>query len=200
MGVVPEDNRFNVYSKYKYCLAVENNFEMNYASEKIWEPILCECLPFYWGCPNLEEYIDPRTFVRLPLEDPAQAASIIQNALLEDLWSKRIDIIRETKKKILTRLGFFPTLTKIINDTKFLYIGGCVKNCAKYLEKVFDNIEKITKMFPKYEIVVAYDDSTDNSLEVLVNLKKKFNLGALIFLGKFHACERNLLGPPSIPT
>jgi GR25 family glycosyltransferase involved in LPS biosynthesis len=179
MGVVPEDNRFNVYSKYKYCLAVENNFEMNYASEKIWEPILCECLPFYWGCPNLEDYIDPRTFVRLPLEDPAQAASIMQNALLEDLWSKRIDIIRETKKKILTRLGFFPTLTKIINDTKFLYIGGCVKNCAKYLEKVFDNIEKITKMFPKYEIVVAYDDSTDNSLEVLVNLKKKFNLTIL---------------------
>jgi len=179
MGVVPDDNRFNVYSKYKYCLAVENNFEMNYASEKFWEPILCECLPFYWGCPNLEEYIDPRTFVRLPLEDPAQAASIIQNALLDDLWSKRIDIIRETKKKILTQLGFFPTLTNIINETKFLYIGGCVKNCAKYLGKVFDNIEKITKVFPKYEIVVAYDHSTDNSLEVLVNLKKKFNLTIL---------------------
>jgi hypothetical protein len=179
MGVVPDDNRFNVYSKYKYCLAVENNSELNYATEKIWEPILCECLPFYWGCPNLETYIDPLAFVRLPLDDPAQAASIIQNAIAEDLWSKRIDIIRETKKKILTKLGFFPTLTNIINETKFLYIGGCVKNCGKYLEKVFDNIEKIIKIFPKYEIVVAYDKSTDNSLDILVNLKRKFNLTIL---------------------
>ena len=43
---------------YKYYFMCENNVEHNFATEKIWEPILCECLAFYWGCPNLEEYID----------------------------------------------------------------------------------------------------------------------------------------------
>ena len=29
-------------AKYKYCFSCENNWEKNYATEKIWEPILCE--------------------------------------------------------------------------------------------------------------------------------------------------------------
>jgi GR25 family glycosyltransferase involved in LPS biosynthesis/glycosyltransferase involved in cell wall biosynthesis len=112
-GVVSDDNRYNVYSKYKYVLAVENNSEINYATEKIWEPLICECLPFYWGCPNLEDHIDPQAFVRLP-DDPLKAAEIIQQAVDEDWWSRRIDKIREAKKKVMTELGFFSVISQII--------------------------------------------------------------------------------------
>jgi hypothetical protein len=112
------DNKYNVFSKYKYVLAVENNSEINYATEKIWEPLLCECLPFYWGCPNLENYINPRAFVRLPLEDIDESARIVEQAIREDWWSQRIDIIREEKKKIMNELGFFPLIKKIIENTK----------------------------------------------------------------------------------
>jgi hypothetical protein len=108
------DNKYNVYSTYKYVLAVENNSEFNYATEKIWEPLLCECLPFYWGCPNLETYINPNAFVRLPLENIYESSSIIEQAIREDWWSQRIDIIREEKKKIMNELGFFPLIKKII--------------------------------------------------------------------------------------
>ena len=113
-GQVPDDNRYNVYSKYKYVVSVENNSEINYASEKIWEPLICECLPFYWGCPNLETYIDPQAFVRLP-DDPLKAAEIIQQAVEEDWWSQRIDKIREAKKKVMSELGFFPVISRIIS-------------------------------------------------------------------------------------
>jgi len=116
IGQVPEENRYNVYSKYKYVLAVENNSEMNYATEKIWEPLICECLPFYWGCPNLEEYIDPQAFVRLPLDDPAKAAEIVRQAIEEDWWSRRIDAIRATKKKIMSEFGLFTVISKIISN------------------------------------------------------------------------------------
>lgn len=113
-GQVPDDDRYNVYSKYKYVLAVENNSEINYASEKIWEPLVCECLPFYWGCPNLEEHIDPQAFVRLP-DDPVKAAEIIKQAIREDWWSQRIDKIREAKKKVMSELGFFPVISRILS-------------------------------------------------------------------------------------
>ena len=116
-GMIEEDNKFNVYSNYKYCFSVENNMETNYATEKIWEPILCESLCFYWGCPNLEDYIDARAFVRLPLEDPAAALTIIQQAIAEDWWSQRIGVIKQMKEKILNELGFFPLLKSIINIT-----------------------------------------------------------------------------------
>jgi len=103
-------------SKYKYCFSCENNSEKNYATEKIWEPILFECLCFYWGCPNLEEYIDSRAFVRLPLDDFDKCVSIITKAIEEDWWAQRIDVIKKEKRKILNELGFFPRLNKIIND------------------------------------------------------------------------------------
>jgi len=108
------DNKMEL-SKYKYCFSCENNSEKNYATEKIWEPILFECLCFYWGCPNLEEYIDSRAFVRLPLDDFAECVSIITKAIEEDWWSQRIDIIKKEKQKILNELGFFPRLETFIN-------------------------------------------------------------------------------------
>ena len=113
-GAIKDDNKFNVYSKYKYCFCAENNWIWNYATEKIWEPILCESLCFYWGCPNLEEYIDPRAFVRLPLEDPATALKIIHQAIEEDWWSQRIEIIKQMKEKILTHLGFYPLMERLL--------------------------------------------------------------------------------------
>jgi GR25 family glycosyltransferase involved in LPS biosynthesis len=116
IGVVPNDNKYNVFSKYKYVLSVENNSETNYATEKIWEALVCECLPFYWGCPNLENYINPNAFVRLPLEDIEESMRIVEQAIREDWWSMRIDAIREAKRKIINELGFFPMIKKIIEN------------------------------------------------------------------------------------
>lgn len=52
-------------------------------------------------------------------------------------------------------------------------ICGPVKNCAEYLPKVFDNIEKIGSLFNDYNIVVFYDHSTDNTLKILKDYKSK---------------------------
>lgn len=52
-------------------------------------------------------------------------------------------------------------------------ICGPVKNCAPYLNKVFENIEKIGSLFDDYKIIIYYDNSTDNTLEVLKEYQKK---------------------------
>ena len=115
-GALKDDKKENHYIDYKYCFAVENNSECNYATEKIWEPILCECLTFYWGCPGLEKHINEKAFVRLNIADFEGAIAIIQQAIKEDWWSQRISVIRQEKQRILNELGFFPRLEKIIKD------------------------------------------------------------------------------------
>jgi hypothetical protein len=112
--MIPDDDKINIYTKYKYVLGVENNSEYNYATEKIWESILCEALCFYWGCPNLEDYIEPLSFVRLPLENPAAAQQIIERAIAEDWWTQRIEVIKKMKAKILNELAFFPLLARTL--------------------------------------------------------------------------------------
>jgi hypothetical protein len=54
-------------------------------------------------------------------------------------------------------------------------ICGTVRNCGKYLEKVFSNIEKIGTIFDEYVIIVYYDVSNDNTLEFLKQYREKNN-------------------------
>jgi hypothetical protein len=113
-GQLPMSNKSDGYKSYKYYFMMENNFEKNYITEKLWEPILCETLVFYYGCPNVADYIDPRAFVLLDINNFEKSYQIIKQALKEDWWSHRIEFIRKEKRKILDELAFFPTIEKII--------------------------------------------------------------------------------------
>ena len=46
---------------------------------------------------------------------------------------------------------------------------GPVKNCAPFLDTVFSNIEKMGTLFENYVIILYYDHSTDNTLDVINN-------------------------------
>lgn len=100
---------------YKYYFMAENNQEKNFITEKIWESLLTDTLCFYWGCPNIADWIDPRAYVWLDLDDFETSFNIMKHALENDLWSKRIAIIREEKQKVLEYYGLFPTIERIIN-------------------------------------------------------------------------------------
>jgi len=52
-------------------------------------------------------------------------------------------------------------------------ICGPVKNCAPYLDKVFENIEQIGSLFDSYTIIIFYDESTDSTLDKLKEYKEK---------------------------
>lgn len=100
---------------YKYTFNSENSSEYNYATEKIYDAILCECLCFYWGCPNLEDYIDPECFIRLDFNDFEKSFKIIQNAIQNGEWERRLPAIKRMKYRILTELQFFNRVKNIIN-------------------------------------------------------------------------------------
>ena len=65
-------------------------------------------------------------------------------------------------------------------NNKNYVICGCVRNCEKYLDKVFENIKKIQNEVNILEIIIAYDNSNDKSLFKLCQLKKKFNIKILL--------------------
>jgi hypothetical protein len=101
---------------YKYYFMMENNFEENFITEKLWEPILCETLVFYYGCPNVSDYINPLAYVQLDINDFEKSYEIIKQAIDEDWWSQRIDVIREEKKKLLDQMAFFPVIHQVIEQ------------------------------------------------------------------------------------
>ena len=52
-------------------------------------------------------------------------------------------------------------------------ICGPVKNCAPYLNKIFENMEKLGTLFEDYIIIMYYDKSKDNTLQILKNYQTK---------------------------
>ena len=43
---------------YRYSVIIENIREPNYFTEKLVDAILCETVPIYWGCPNIDRFMD----------------------------------------------------------------------------------------------------------------------------------------------
>jgi hypothetical protein len=103
---------------YRYCFDAENNAAPNYYTEKIVDCLLAETLCFYWGCPNLDSFVDPRAFIRLDLDDFEADFERVRRAIEADEWSARLPYIRAEKQRILDEHQFFPTLARIIDPAR----------------------------------------------------------------------------------
>ena len=114
LGPLPPRDKSAGLLPYRYTLAVENSAHPNYFTEKVLDALLAECLPFYWGCPNLEDHLDPGAFVRLPLEDPFESRRIVEETIARDDWKRRLPVIRREKRRILDELQLLPTLAKVV--------------------------------------------------------------------------------------
>jgi hypothetical protein len=91
---------------FKYHLAVENHSIKGYTTEKLIDGIMSECLTFYWGGPDC--IINEKAFIRLNKNMPfSEIEILIRNYIDNDEWSKRIDIIRIEKLRILNNLTCF---------------------------------------------------------------------------------------------
>ena len=49
----------------------------------------------------------------------------------------------------------------------------CVRNCRKYLPKIFNNLERLSSKFNNCWFIFVYDNYTDKSGEMLKNWQSK---------------------------
>jgi GR25 family glycosyltransferase involved in LPS biosynthesis len=106
---------------YRYTFNAENSLEPNYFTEKILDPILCECLCFYDGCPNLEAFLDPESFVRISLDRPDEALETIRDAIATGEWERRLPAIREQKRRLMEELNPLEIIRKAVSGESLLW-------------------------------------------------------------------------------
>jgi GR25 family glycosyltransferase involved in LPS biosynthesis len=162
---------------YKYYFMAENNSEYNYITEKLWEPIIAECLCFYWGAPNVSDYIDKRAYITLDLDNFEESFNIIKNAINNDLWSERINIIRQEKYKILNYYNFFPTVERIITKDLFK-----------------DNLNNLNKNFKIY--IFQTENVLNYKIIPFINSLKELGFNVDIFqkINKKNIIIQNIFG------
>jgi hypothetical protein len=115
-GPLPPYSKEGGLSAYKYTLACENNEIHNYVTEKLVDGILCECLVFYWGCPNVFEILPSGCCIVMG-PDVEENCKVIQYAIKANWWEKRLPQIKAAKAKILDELQVFPRLETLLTRT-----------------------------------------------------------------------------------
>ena len=101
------DDKYSGLWEYYYHFASENSFENNYFTEKIIDPLIAETLCFYSGCPNIAEFIDPRSYVHIDLFRPEEAVNTIINTIQDNCWKKSLKYIQSEKRRFLNELHPF---------------------------------------------------------------------------------------------
>jgi len=184
-GELPPMNKDAGILPYKYHFVCENNQETNYITEKLIDGILGEALCFYWGCPNVATYLDPRAYVTLELNDFEADYNKIKQCIANNEWEKRLPIIRAEKRRILTQLQLMPRLERIINthnsklyETFFdhiVIVGGnkmvaaLFNKCGVKYDEVEDKDRALSRYMGKVLMIGRYAVVTEVML-------KKFNL------------------------
>ena len=116
LGPMPMRAKDAAMFPYKYHFCAENSSERNYFSEKIGDAFLAYCLPFYWGCPNLEDFFPADSFIRVPIARPGEAMQIIAKAIQDDEWVKRLPAIAEARRLVMDKYQVWPVIEKMIRE------------------------------------------------------------------------------------
>lgn len=116
LGPLPEYSKDVALNSYRYTFQCENHSTFNYFTEKIYDAIFTETLCFYWGCPNLEDYVGADCFVRLSLEDFDADATLIDNAIRTNLYETKLPAIRKAKDFLLSKFTFFDRVSAVIEE------------------------------------------------------------------------------------
>jgi hypothetical protein len=99
-------DKLDVLKPYKYHVALENFTVPNYWTEKMLDPMLSGCHPFYYGCPNVSDYFPQEAFTRIDIHQPEKAADLIEEAIASNLWRKSQAARLEGKKLALRKYNF----------------------------------------------------------------------------------------------
>ncbi|UTW05540.1 hypothetical protein KDX31_20700 (plasmid) [Amphritea atlantica] len=111
------ENKWDGMIDYRYSLTIENTVHEDYWTEKLADSFLAYCLPIYYGCPNITDYFPEESFIRIDINKPKEALEIINNAVKNREWEKRISSIIEARELVLHKYNLFSQLSEHISNS-----------------------------------------------------------------------------------
>ncbi len=115
-GVRPIKQKNEALDSFRYHVAIENHVAPHHWTEKLSDSFLGLCLPFYHGCPNVDDYFPPGSVIPINIHDFDGAVRIIKDAVSSGQYERRLSLIREARRRVLEEHGTFPRLARLIED------------------------------------------------------------------------------------
>lgn len=100
-GFQQVDDKLEVSLPYRYQLVLENSQSPHYWTEKVTDAWLGWSFPLYVGCPNLDDYFAPESFVALDMDDVQGAVKLIRSLLETPVTANELEAIRAARERVL---------------------------------------------------------------------------------------------------
>ena len=101
---------------YEYHLALENG-EGDYTwTEKLADPLLCWCFPFYSGCGNVGDDLPPGCHMPLNLNDFDAALERMIQAMETNAYEQALDDIAEARRRILGHYNLMSLFARLARN------------------------------------------------------------------------------------
>ena len=110
----PIPDKWDALKDYKYSIAIENSQLPGYFTEKLTECFLAHCLPIYYGAPDIHQYFDENSFVRIDIHDLNSSIATIEALLEKDPYEQHAAHILAAKKRFLEQYHIFQVLNKML--------------------------------------------------------------------------------------
>ncbi|TKZ15946.1 hypothetical protein FAP39_16185 [Shimia litoralis] len=95
-GYEPFDRKSDGLAPYRFSVVIENVREPNYFTEKLIDAVLCETVPIYWGCPNIERFMDTSGMIICETAADVEAAVRAAN---DDVFQTHVPALRAIKER-----------------------------------------------------------------------------------------------------
>lgn len=101
------NDKLDVLAPYKYHIAIENSSSLYYWTEKLSDCYLTGTYPIYYGCKNLDDYFSKDAFTAIDIKDAECAINIIDEIIKKDIYSQKIEALKEAKTLVLNKFNMF---------------------------------------------------------------------------------------------
>ena len=117
----------NVFNKYKFVFVSENSLSSGYITEKIFNCLFARCIPIYYGCNEIEKFIDKDCFINMKLDSKNNSNKDIN----EDIYFNIINKINQLQNNEIE-------YNNILNANK-IYKNYNDENYKDKLKEFIDN-------------------------------------------------------------
>jgi Glycosyltransferase family 10 (fucosyltransferase) C-term len=113
-GVSPVEDKWEAVAPYRFHISLENTAERDYWTEKLADAYLGCAFPFYWGCPNLDEYFEVAAFRAIDPARPQRSIEVMETVIAEGLTAERLHAVERARDLVLDRYNFFPAIASLL--------------------------------------------------------------------------------------
>jgi len=97
-------NKWDGVKDFRYTISFESSIQSGHFTGKLIDGILAGCMPIYYGCSDLENYIPKDSFLRVDLKkDLDSVCDEVIEIIKSDLREQHLDAIREAKELLLDK-------------------------------------------------------------------------------------------------